>query len=72
MLNSYPAPQRILWIFNRWQPLYDELRQEEQSDNDTFDEDSDEDGNNEDDDDGFIPLVNEVWEENHSTFDKKV
>ena len=33
----------------------------EQSDNYTSEDDNDE-----DDDDGFIPLVNEVWEENHS------
>ena len=45
---------------------------EEQSDTDTFDDDNDEDGSDEDHDDGFNSLVNEVWEENHSTFSKKV
>lgn len=39
----------------------------EQSDNYTSEDDNDE-----DDDDGFIPLVNEVWEENHSQFSKKI
>ena len=44
----------------------------EQSDTDTFDDDNDEDGCDEDHDDVFNSLVNELWEENHSTFSKKV